>query len=115
MADISGLVSKFPYGKTITISLIAICWRIMMGKFQPITEIALHFRYRLTGFRLLVTKTNTTQLVVNFSRINLQTMSTNTSNVSLSAAAARNLATATVTVPQWEHITPRWLHKLLPF
>ncbi|MFZ4682270.1 MAG: family 2A encapsulin nanocompartment shell protein [Terrimicrobiaceae bacterium] len=34
---------------------------------------------------------------------------------SLSAAAARNLATATVTVPQWEHITPRWLHKLLPF
>jgi hypothetical protein len=37
------------------------------------------------------------------------------SSTSLSAAAARNLATATVTVPQWEHITPRWLHKLLPF
>ncbi|MDD5201164.1 MAG: family 2A encapsulin nanocompartment shell protein [Terrimicrobiaceae bacterium] len=42
-------------------------------------------------------------------------MSTTSSNLSLSAAAARNLATATVTVPQWEHITPRWLHKLLPF
>lgn len=41
-------------------------------------------------------------------------MSTTPSN-SLSAAAARNLATATVTVPQWEHITPRWLHKILPF
>lgn len=37
------------------------------------------------------------------------------STVSLSAAAARNLATATVTVPQWEEITPRWLHKLLPW
>lgn len=37
------------------------------------------------------------------------------SNLSLSAAAARNLATATVTVPQWDEITPRWLHKLLPW
>ncbi|HEY5892474.1 MAG TPA: family 2A encapsulin nanocompartment shell protein [Chthoniobacterales bacterium] len=36
-------------------------------------------------------------------------------NLSLSAAAARNLATATVTVPQWDEITPRWLHKLLPW
>jgi hypothetical protein len=35
--------------------------------------------------------------------------------LSLSAAAARNLATATVTVPQFEEITPRWLHKLLPW
>lgn len=35
--------------------------------------------------------------------------------LSLSAAAARNLATATVTVPQWAEITPRWLHKLLPW
>ena len=35
--------------------------------------------------------------------------------LSLSAKAARNLATATVTVPQMEHITPRWLHKLLPW
>ena len=34
---------------------------------------------------------------------------------SLSAAAARNLATATVTVPQWDEITPRWLQKLLPW
>ncbi len=37
------------------------------------------------------------------------------STTSLSAAAARNLATATVTVPQWDAITPRWLHKLLPW
>ena len=29
--------------------------------------------------------------------------------------AARNLATATVTVPQMTEITPRWLHKLLPW
>jgi len=35
--------------------------------------------------------------------------------LSLSAKAARNLATATVTVPQMEQITPRWLHKLLPW
>lgn len=35
--------------------------------------------------------------------------------LSLSAAAARNLATATVTVPQMTDITPRWLHKLLPW
>jgi len=34
---------------------------------------------------------------------------------SLSAKAARNLATATVTVPQMVEITPRWLHKLLPW
>ncbi len=37
------------------------------------------------------------------------------SHLSLSAAAARNLATATVTVPQYTEITPRWLHKLLPW
>ena len=36
-------------------------------------------------------------------------------HLSLSAAAARNLATATVTVPQYTEITPRWLHKLLPW
>ena len=36
-------------------------------------------------------------------------------NLSLSAAAARNLATATVTVPQMTEITPRWLNKLLPW
>jgi hypothetical protein len=35
--------------------------------------------------------------------------------LSLSAAAARNLATATVTVPQMTEITPRWLHRLLPW
>jgi len=34
---------------------------------------------------------------------------------SLSAAAARNLATATVTVPQNTARTPRWLHRLLPW
>ncbi|SDU12330.1 Cyclic nucleotide-binding domain-containing protein [Verrucomicrobium sp. GAS474] len=35
--------------------------------------------------------------------------------LSLSAAAARNLATATVTVPQNAARTPRWLPKLLPW
>ena len=39
----------------------------------------------------------------------------NQNTLSLSAAAARNLATATVTVPQYTEITPRWLHKLLPW
>jgi hypothetical protein len=46
-------------------------------------------------------------------------MSNNTTpndpRLSLSAAAARNLATATVTVPQWAETTPRWLQKLLPW
>ncbi len=43
-------------------------------------------------------------------------MSTNpTSHLSLSTTAARNLATATVTVPQNAARTPRWLHKLLPW
>ena len=36
-------------------------------------------------------------------------------HLSVSAAAARNLATATVTVPQYTEITPRWLRKLLPW
>ena len=36
-------------------------------------------------------------------------------HLSLSAGAARNLATATVTVPQNSARTPRWLHKLLPW
>ncbi len=40
---------------------------------------------------------------------------TPSSHLSLSAAAARNLATATVTVPQNAARTPRWLHKLLPW
>jgi hypothetical protein len=35
--------------------------------------------------------------------------------LSLSARAARNLATATVTVPQFAEISPRWLHRLLPW
>jgi len=35
--------------------------------------------------------------------------------LSLSAHAARNLATATVTPPQWDEISPRWLLKLLPY
>ena len=39
----------------------------------------------------------------------------NTEPLSLSTPAARNLATATVTVPQYTEITPRWLHKLLPW
>lgn len=38
-----------------------------------------------------------------------------TTQLSLNAKAARNLATATVTVPQWTEITPRWLLKLLPW
>lgn len=42
-------------------------------------------------------------------------MSQNDTRTSLSAQAARNLATATVTVPQMLEITPRWLHKLLPW
>jgi len=43
-------------------------------------------------------------------------MSTNPNvQLSLSATAARNLATATVTVPQNAARTPRWLHKLLPW
>lgn len=33
----------------------------------------------------------------------------------LNAKAARNLATATVTPPQWDEISPRWLLKLLPY
>lgn len=36
-------------------------------------------------------------------------------NLSLSTAAARNLATATVTVPQNAARTPRWLKRLLPW
>jgi len=39
----------------------------------------------------------------------------NEPRLSVSASAARNLATATVTVPQFTEITPRWLHKLLPW
>jgi len=35
-------------------------------------------------------------------------------SLGLSAAAAPNLATATVTVLQMAEITPRWLHRLLP-
>lgn len=35
--------------------------------------------------------------------------------ITLSATAARNLATATVTVPQMTEITPRWLLRLLPW
>jgi hypothetical protein len=42
-------------------------------------------------------------------------MSNNSPALSLSAPAARNLATATVTVPQYTEITPRWLLKLLPW
>lgn len=39
----------------------------------------------------------------------------NSAPLSLSAQSARNLATATVTPPQWDEITPRWLLKLLPY
>jgi hypothetical protein len=42
-------------------------------------------------------------------------MSQNDTRTSLSAQAARNLATATVTAVQKTEITPRWLHKLLPW
>ena len=41
--------------------------------------------------------------------------STAAGHQSVSARAARNLATATVTAPQMVQITPRWLHKLLPW
>lgn len=41
-------------------------------------------------------------------------MSTN-NILSLGPVAARNLSTATVTIPQWEYITPRWLLHLLPY
>jgi len=41
-------------------------------------------------------------------------MSTN-NTLSLGPVAARNLATATVTIPQWEYITPRWLLHFLPY
>ena len=41
-------------------------------------------------------------------------MSTN-NTLSLGPVAARNLATATVTIPQWEFITPRWLLHFLPY
>ncbi|HEY1081466.1 MAG TPA: family 2A encapsulin nanocompartment shell protein [Prosthecobacter sp.] len=37
------------------------------------------------------------------------------SRQTLNAKAARNLATATVTPPQWDEISPRWLLKLLPY
>lgn len=37
------------------------------------------------------------------------------SRMSLSALSARNLANATVTPPQWDEISPRWLLKLLPW
>jgi hypothetical protein len=40
-------------------------------------------------------------------------MSNNTQ--SLGPVAARNLSTATVTIPQWDYITPRWLLHLLPY
>ena len=39
----------------------------------------------------------------------------NQNTQSLGPIAARNLATATVTIPQWEFITPRWLLHFLPF
>ncbi len=35
--------------------------------------------------------------------------------LSLGPVAARNLSTATVTIPQWEYITPRWLLHFLPY
>lgn len=35
--------------------------------------------------------------------------------LTLNAKAARNLATATVTPPQWDEISPRWLLHLLPY
>ena len=38
-----------------------------------------------------------------------------TGRLSVSADAARNLATASVTPTQWDEITPRWLHHLLPW
>ena len=42
-------------------------------------------------------------------------MPTKNIHLSLGQTAARNLSTATVTIPQWEHISPRWLLHLLPY
>ena len=39
----------------------------------------------------------------------------NVNNTTLSPAAAKNLATVTTTVAQWEGITPRWLVNFLPW
>ncbi|MEI6035361.1 MAG: hypothetical protein WCS65_13915, partial [Verrucomicrobiae bacterium] len=39
----------------------------------------------------------------------------NNNTLSLGPIAARNLSTATVTIPQWDYITPRWLLHLLPY
>ena len=39
----------------------------------------------------------------------------NDNTLSLGPIAARNLSTATVTIPQWDYITPRWLLHLLPY
>ena len=39
----------------------------------------------------------------------------NDNTLSLGPIAARNLATATVTIPQWDYITPRWFLHLLPY
>ena len=39
----------------------------------------------------------------------------NDNTLSLGPIAARNLSTATVTIPQWDYITPRWLLSLLPY
>ncbi len=46
---------------------------------------------------------------------NIMSKEHNDPRLSLSSSAARNLATATVTPPQWDDITPRWLHILLPW
>ena len=39
----------------------------------------------------------------------------NKNTLSLGPIAARQLSTATVTIPQWDYITPRWLLNLLPY
>jgi len=44
-----------------------------------------------------------------------QTSSPTVPQISLGSAAARNLANATVTVPQKSRVTPRWLLRLLPY
>jgi hypothetical protein len=51
----------------------------------------------------------------NFNTLPIPMPLSDETRISLNAKAARNLATATVTVPQWSEITPRWLHKLLPW
>lgn len=54
-------------------------------------------------------------MLVSNSPIFMSATASPSSRQTLNAKAARNLATATVTAPQWDEISPRWLLKLLPY